>query len=563
MNCPTCGSENAPDSRFCEDCGAQLTVSQEGMVAVAVLEGPLAPGRVLQERWRVDELLEEGRINRYLAADLQSDEQPVLLLECSDASLLGAQHDLVRSLEAPFIWTGNQRFEEEGRLYLAGPRPGLTRFEQEIAGEPSPERVARVGVDLLRGLEALHQHGLLHLALQPSRIWTGGEQAVLDPYERLCRAQSPEESYSVTPGYSSPEAYGMQGGVLDPRSDLFSLGAVLHFALSRQRPDLESRESFFSFPRLSGGKIGEVIMRAVSKAPADRFASAGEMLHALEDCLADSGQVPATSPVVAGYEIAMKTDIGCVRSINQDACAEVQFVVWEKDVPTRAHLVVVADGMGGEAEGDKAASLAVRSLAREVLTSVLHFQVAGETNRLLPTDPIERARVLLERGIETANRSIHDYAELDMSRRGMGCTMTAVLLVGDTAVLGHVGDTRGYRFRGQELDLVTTDHSLVGRLVQMGQMSREEARNSPQRSIIYRALGTNPEVEVDLYERRLAAGDYLLICSDGVWEYYQDEELSEFFARGPNAAEAANWLVATCLERGADDNATCAIIRHL
>ncbi len=562
MNCPTCGSENAPDSRFCEDCGAQLAVSQDGMVAVALQEGPLAPGRVLQERWRVDELLEEGRINRYRAADLQSDEQPALLLECSDPSLLGAQHDLVRSLEEPSIWTGSQRFEEEGRLYLAGPLPGRTRFEQEIAGEPSPERVARVGVEVSRALAALHQHGLLHLALQPSRIWVG-DQAVLDPFERLCRAQTPDESYSVTPGYSSPEAYGMQGGMLDPRSDLFSLGAVLHFALSRQRPDLESRESFFSFPRLGGGKIGEVVMRAVSKAPADRFASAGEMLHALEDCLADPSEAPAASPVVAGYEISMKTDIGCVRSINQDACAEVQFVVWEKDVPTRAHLVVVADGMGGEAEGDKAASLAVRSLAREVLTSVLHFQVAGETNRLLPTDPIERARVLLERGIETANRSIHDYAELDMSRRGMGCTMTAVLLVGDTAVLGHVGDTRGYRFRGPELDLVTTDHSLVGRLVQMGQMSREEARHSPQRSIIYRALGTNPEVEVDLYERRLAAGDYLMICSDGVWEYYQDEELSEFFASGPNAAEAADWLVATCLERGADDNATCAVIRHL
>lgn len=304
-------------------------------------------------------------------------------------------------------------------------------------------------------------------------------------------------------------------------------------------------------------------MRAVSKAPAERYVTAGEMLNALEACLADPADTRAATPVLAGYEIAMKTDIGCVRSINQDACAEVQFVVWEKDVPTRAHLVVVADGMGGEAEGDKAASLAVRSLAREVLTSVLHFQVAGETNRLLPTDPIERARVLLERGIETANRSIHDYAELDPSRRGMGCTMTAVLLVRDTAVMGHVGDTRGYRFRGGELDLVTTDHSLVGRLVQMGQMNREEARNSPQRSIIYRALGTNPEVEVDLYERRLAPGDYLLICSDGVWEYYQDGELSEFFGRGPNAAEAADWLVATCLERGADDNATCAVIRHL
>lgn len=566
MNCPTCGSENAPESRFCEDCGAQLSASAEGQVAVALREGPLGPGHVLEERWRIDELLEEGRINRYLATDLQG-ESPALVLESYDIDALQLQYDLIRSLEDDAVWFGEEPFEQENRLYVAGPRPGTQRLEERLKEEPlSPEEVARLGVNALHGLAALHQHGLLHLALQPARIWVGGGWAVLDPYERLCRTQSPDESYSVTPGYSSPEAYGMQGGMVDPRSDLFSLGAVMHYALSRQRPDLESRESFFSFPRLTGGPVGEVVMKAVSKAPAERYATAGEMLSALEACLeggAPTVEMPLAASSSAGYEVALKTNIGCVRSINQDACIEMRFEVWEKDVPTQAHLVVVADGMGGEAEGDKAASLAVRSLAREVLTSVLHFQIFGETNKLMPPDPVERARMLLQRGLEVANRSIYDYAEQDSSRRGMGCTITCTLLLGDTAILGHVGDTRGYRFRGAELDLVTSDHSLVGRLVQMGQMTREEARHSPQRSIIYRALGTNAEVEVDLYERRLAPGDYLLLCSDGVWEYYTDEELIEAFSQGAPPAQVAEALVAECLARGADDNATCAIVRRL
>jgi protein phosphatase len=144
----------------------------------------------------------------------------------------------------------------------------------------------------------------------------------------------------------------------------------------------------------------------------------------------------------------------------------------------------------------------------------------------------------------------------------MGCTMTAVLLEGDLAVFAHVGDTRAFLI-GSELDQVTTDHSLVGSLVQMGHLTREEARHSPRRSVIYRALGTNSEVEVDLYERRLAPGDYLLVCSDGIWEYYSDEELLGFFQGDPEPADLCERLVATCLERGADDNATLAVVRRL
>ncbi len=261
-----------------------------------------------------------------------------------------------------------------------------------------------------------------------------------------------------------------------------------------------------------------------------------------------------------GYRVALKSDIGLVRRVNQDAWLECRLAACERDVPVQAHLVVVADGMGGEAEGDKAASLAVRAVAHEVVERFLTFAVGSATALLLPEDPGERNSLVLKRALERANRTIHQYASQESSRTGMGCTMTACLLEGDLAVFGHVGDTRGFRI-GATLDQVTTDHSLVGSLVQMGHMTREEARHSPRRSVIYRALGTAPEVEVDLYRRRLEPGDYLLICSDGVWEYYDDEELLAFFQGSPDPETVCNRLVQTCLARGADDNATAAVVR--
>ena len=142
----------------------------------------------------------------------------------------------------------------------------------------------------------------------------------------------------------------------------------------------------------------------------------------------------------------------------------------------------------------------------------------------------------------------------------MGCTITACILEPDEIVIGHVGDTRAYHWREGVLTRLTTDHSLVGRLVEMGQLTEEEARNSPQRSIIYRAMGTNPEVEVDLYHQELKPGDRIMVSSDGVWEYFESGELQSLMAEADTPANIAARLVDICLQRGADDNATLAVI---
>lgn len=583
MLCPSCASENPADARFCEECGAQLEGVSEGGVAVATREGPLAPGAVVAERFTVERLVDSGgSVHLYEAA---SEEGRVLLVEAEDEGLVQREWDLLTSVEGESLWRPTEMLSHEGRRYLVGPWPGAESLQGRLASGPmAPDAVAEMGEALLVALETLHGAGWLHKGLSPDAVWVDdGGRPLLTRFERVWREDEPNEHYSVIQGYSSPEAYGMQGGVVDRRSDLFSLGAVLYSALTGERRNLEARESFFTFPRpKTGGALADVILKAVAREPERRYASAAEMLEALRDAKAHLADDPAPAPAPAvaspeprapvgsspgtttggGYHVAMKSHVGMVRSINQDACLELRLSAREKDIPITAHLVVVADGMGGEAEGDKAASLAIRALAHEVVERFLTFNVGTGTTLLLPPDPAERNAFILRRGMERANRTIFQYASQDPSRRGMGCTMTAVLLEGDLAVFGHVGDTRGYRFAEDQLDQVTTDHSLVGRLVQMGRLTREEARHSPQRSVIYRALGTNPEVEVDLYDRKLAAGEYLLVSSDGVWEYYDDEELLGFFQGGPAPEAICERLVQTCLDRGADDNATCAIVQR-
>ncbi len=366
----------------------------------------------------------------------------------------------------------------------------------------------------------------------------------------------------------------MGGASLGPSSALYSVGAVLHFAGSGQRTDLESRENFFTFAplKLSGDEVlSACITKLTSKDQQNRLSSAQEFQEFLEldapprpssSAFAKSPR-PEVPPLPDGqcrYDVALISHVGCVRSINQDAGLEMRFQAVEKSKSRESHLVVIVDGMGGEAEGDKAASLALRTIAKEVLDASLALQDERVTTPLLPPTRRERNMLVLERALKRANRNIYSYAERDHGRRGMGCTITACILEPNEAVLGHVGDTRGYHVRGREMNRITTDHSWVGQLVEMGRLTEEEARNHPQRSLILRAMGTNPEVEVDLYHCEMRPGDRLMLSSDGVWEYFEAEELEAVLTADRSPQDIAAQLVDICLERGADDNATAAVV---
>lgn len=237
-------------------------------------------------------------------------------------------------------------------------------------------------------------------------------------------------------------------------------------------------------------------------------------------------------------DVAGCSDTGKVRSNNQD-----RFAI-RRDLPDGAILCVVADGMGGYASGDLAATLAVEQVVEAVLAGAAMPAAAAAANSL-----------------------IYQRSATEPAHRGMGTTLTAVRLTSVNAAgsgqaeLVHVGDSRLYLIRGGSARQLSADHSWVAEEVRAGRLTAEDARHSKRRNLITRALGLEPVVEVDAATYSLHPGDALLLCSDGVHTLVDDDELAA--ACGEPADEGSRHLVDLVVRRGAPDNATVVIARWL
>jgi serine/threonine protein phosphatase PrpC len=229
-------------------------------------------------------------------------------------------------------------------------------------------------------------------------------------------------------------------------------------------------------------------------------------------------------------EQAGRSDVGRQRSANEDA------LVLEPP------FFAVADGMGGAKAGEVASAMATEGFAGE-------------------RDSNEPAETQLTRILRDANRRIYDLAVSDESHRGMGTTLTAAKVVGDEVSIGHVGDSRAYRMRDGELEQLTRDHSLVAELERSGQISAEAAEHHPQRSIITRALGPEPDVEVDTYTLTGRDGDLFLLCSDGLTSMISDSEVTSILRSADGLEEAADALVRAANQSGGKDNITVVMFR--
>lgn len=228
---------------------------------------------------------------------------------------------------------------------------------------------------------------------------------------------------------------------------------------------------------------------------------------------------------------AVRSDTGRQRNANEDSLF------------TRGPLFVVADGMGGAQAGEVASRAAADSFDRE-----------------LPQAPPEQ---MLRETIESANRTIHELARKDPGLAGMGTTTTAAIvdLDAEEVAIGHVGDSRAYRFRGGKLERLTRDHSLVEEMRRKGQLTDAQAEDHPQRSIITRALGPEPHVEVDLQTVPAAAGDVFLICSDGLTTMLDDEHIARLLGRATSMDAAVRALVDEANRAGGRDNITVVAFR--
>jgi serine/threonine protein phosphatase PrpC len=225
-----------------------------------------------------------------------------------------------------------------------------------------------------------------------------------------------------------------------------------------------------------------------------------------------------------------RTDVGRQRSANED------------DYVLEPPFFAVADGMGGAKAGEVASAMATEAFKGEAASN-------------------EPAEAQLTRILREANRRIYDLAVSDESHRGMGTTTTAAKVTGEQISLGHVGDSRAYRLRDGELEQLTRDHSLVAELERSGQITAEAAENHPQRSIITRALGPEPDVEVDTYTLTGRDGDLFLLCSDGLTSMISDKEVSSILRSAESLDAAADALVRAANQSGGKDNITVVMFR--
>lgn len=231
--------------------------------------------------------------------------------------------------------------------------------------------------------------------------------------------------------------------------------------------------------------------------------------------------------------VGVMTDIGKTRRVNEDAFL------------AQPPWFAVADGMGGHAAGDVASRLAVESVRSHVT------ELEGDAEQVVAD------------AVRGANAAILRRSRESRALGGMGTTLTLMKVEPSRCVIGHVGDSRGYLIQGETVRRLTVDHSIVGELVRTGTLTESEAMEHPQRNLLTRALGTDPEVQVDIVTEPLRPGDKLLLCTDGLTSVVLDHELGEILRAQTEPELAAARLVQLANDRGGPDNITVVVLELL
>ncbi len=249
----------------------------------------------------------------------------------------------------------------------------------------------------------------------------------------------------------------------------------------------------------------------------------------------------ASLPTVLDLNVAKLTDVGRARPHNEDY-VDYRIPPDSQELARKGSLFLVADGMGGHQAGEVASQRAVESIIASYY---------DDTSHDVPTS--------LVRAFRAANQQLHQQAQADPSKAGMGTTAVAAVILGRKVYVANVGDSRAYLISRQGITQITEDHSWVEEQVRAGLLTEEQARKHPQRNLVTRALASKPTVEVDVFEGEIVAGDTLLLCSDGLTGRVADARISTV-VRQHAPEEAARLLVAEANERGGNDNITVLIV---
>jgi protein phosphatase len=277
------------------------------------------------------------------------------------------------------------------------------------------------------------------------------------------------------------------------------------------------------------------LVRILEKAMEGAYPNAKAFGEAIVEGTATIPEDTPTPPIAA------MTDVGLLRSLNEDNWG------WSQ-VGEDIELYVVADGMGGHDSGEVASAMAVATICREARK---RLEGRSEVSR-------EELESVLEESFQLGNNGIKQHSE--RMQNDMGTTMVAALVYQHRiAYVANVGDSRGYLLRDQVLHQVTRDHSLVARMVEQNRLTEEEARNHPHSNILLRTVGTEMNVDIDIFSVDLEPGDQLMLCSDGLWGEVEDDEIEELMNQADTVRDAAWDLVRAAHHGGGRDNVSVVI----
>lgn len=263
---------------------------------------------------------------------------------------------------------------------------------------------------------------------------------------------------------------------------------------------------------------------------------------------------PAPKPILTRQRQALSygiaSDVGLLRNNNEDACFGMQWHSITVDNRPDFGFFVVADGMGGHLDGERAAGIAVQTLAAEMVAKIyvplLRNFSAGDSPTVLDA---------LIAASEKANKAvIRDVP-------GGGTTLSAVAIIGNLAYLAHVGDSRVYLIHDNSIEQLTTDHTLVQRLIEMNELSPEEAENYPQKNVLYRAIGQNEDLRMERLVRILPPSSQVMLCTDGLWDMIDDETIKRVTLEAASPQEACDRLVSLANDRGGADNISVLVLK--
>jgi len=373
--------------------------------------------------------------------------------------------------------------------------------------------------------------------------------------------------------YTAPELI-LKPDKVDGRSNLYSLGAML-YSLEYLHHALEEKDFERQYvPRQVTDRYPDVhplfprlINKTFVREPDMRFPSdemtktdpsgIKEMIRTMEVCRKNFDRVR--------LDIAAWTTTGMVRTGNEDAFAVLHGVEGRQDDVYEFALVLLADGMGGYEAGEVAAAMAISKMREYFLQQPMFAALSGKAPPpVAGADQLPSYKDVLQAGLKFANKEVYTFSRAPgKPRRTMGCTAEAIYIDSSNVIVGHVGDSRTYHLHEGRLVQLTRDQTLVNRLVELGQITEEEAEHHDRKNELQQAIGAQPEVMPGLYHGKLKRGDWVLVCSDGLTNHIPHADLEKMLTReaAGSAEEAARRLLNLVNLRGATDNATIVVVR--